>query len=141
MKRWFYILLGGLGMSLVVGAIVAMIWVTPLSSLNAVRALVCEVLMLVVGSVLSVVGFIYGRNAGELDISKYMKTPRRDHGVDGAEIRFACPVCHKGYRGSPLLAGKSFTCRDCRQVFEVSTSNQLPGTTERRLLPAPGLRF
>ena len=141
MKRWFYILLGGLGLSLAAGSVVAMIWFKPISSSNAILMLICECALILVGIALGAVGFINGRLAGEIDISAYMKAPRRDYGVDGSEVDFRCPACGKPYRASPLLVGKPFTCRDCRNVFEVSQSNgggKLPEPTERRLLPAPG---
>jgi hypothetical protein len=149
MKRWFYILLGGLGMSLTSGAIVAMIWLQAPGNTNPARVLICEGVLLVAGIAMGVMGFINGRNAGELDINGYMKAPRRDYGVDGHEIGFYCPACKKGYRASPLLAGKQFTCRDCQKVFSVTPSDKMPdnsgeatgetpGPVERRMLPAPG---
>jgi hypothetical protein len=140
MKRWFYILLGGLGLSLAAGSVVAMIWFKPISSSNAILLLICECALILVGAALGTVGFINGRLAGEIDISAYMKAPRREYGVDGGEVDFRCPACGKPYRASPLLAGKPFTCRDCRTVFEVSPTGavaNLPKPIERRLLPSP----
>jgi hypothetical protein len=142
MKRWFYILLGGLGLSLAAGAVVAMVWFKPIGTNNAIILLISEVVLILLGVFLGTIGLINGRNAGELNISAYMKSPRRDYDVNGGEIHFRCPACQKPYRASPLLAGKSFTCRGCQKVFNVSPSNELPdelpGPMERRLLPAPG---
>jgi hypothetical protein len=135
MRRWFYILLGGLGMSLAGGSVAGLIWLQPPGQSNAIRMVILEAVLIVGGIGMAIVGFVNGRNAGELDIKKYTV---RDHGVGGGEIHFACPACGKGYHASPLLAGKKFTCRDCRQVFEVSQSKGLSGPLERRLLPAPG---
>jgi hypothetical protein len=141
MRRWFFILMGAVGVCLTAGAVVGMVYVQPLSQLNATRALIVEIIGLILGVVLGIAGFVNGRNAGELDISTYMKARRRDHHVSGSEISFACPACGKRYRGSPLLAGKPFTCRDCQQVFSATpsdaSSTEPPGPMQRRLLPHP----
>ena len=138
MKRWFYILIGALGVSLFMGAVAAYLWYQPLGQSNITRTAILEIAGVVLGAILAVIGFINGRNAGELDISSYMRTPRKDYGVNGGEISFACPVCKKGYRASPLLIGKPFTCRDCKKSFKVSPLAQLPDTAERRLMRAAG---
>ena len=134
MRRWFFILLGGLGLSLVGGSVAGLLWLQPPGQSNALRMIILEAVLIVAGMTLAIIGFVNGRNAGELDVKNY---PRRDYGVGGSEINFGCPACGKMFRGSPLLAGKKFTCRDCRQVFEVSESKRLNGPVQRRLLPAP----
>ena len=124
MKRWFYILLGGLGMGLMAAAVFVLCASSDLPpAISSTAFHIAEYIAVVVGLVMGVVGFIYGREAGELDIRQALKAGRRDHGVAGKEIDFECPICHKGYRASPMLAGKPFTCRECREVFDVPLSS------------------
>jgi hypothetical protein len=119
MRRWVYILMGGLGAGLVVMA-GFMFWLSQsIEPRFATAIMIISSIAVVVGLFLCVIGFVQGKRAGELDISAYTRTPRRDYGVAGAEIDFACPVCHKPYRASPLLAGKPFKCRECRESFDV----------------------
>jgi hypothetical protein len=119
MRRWWFILLGGFGAGLSAWA-AFMLWLAPVVPPRlTVPLMVGEIISIVLGLILCIVGFVQGRRAGEMDITQYTKTPRRDYGVAGAELDFQCPLCKKGYRASPLLAGKPFTCRDCREVFDV----------------------
>jgi hypothetical protein len=139
MKRWFYILLGGFGVCLALTSLFFICfpandlppsYVTPVS--------VCEYLFVPAGLLLGWMGFVNGRDAGEYNVADYIRSSRkRDHHVSGKEINFQCPVCHKGYRASPLLLGRAFTCRDCQQQFEVTEGKSaLPPVNERRLLEA-----
>jgi hypothetical protein len=139
MKRWFYILLGGLGVGLALAS-AFMLWLSPsLPPPYPTPVLICEYLFIAVGLGLGWMGFVNGKRAGEFDIADYIKSGRRrDHHVSGTEIRFECPMCHKGYRASPLLAGRGFTCRECQQMFTVTASQDFPQVNERRLLPEPG---
>ncbi len=125
MRRWMFILLGALGAGLA-GWAAFWLWLSPTVEPRFATLLnIFAVAGIIVGSSLCAIGFIQGKRAGELDISAYTRTPRRNHGVAGAEIDFECPICHKGYRASPLLAGKSFKCRDCREIFSVSARRSL----------------
>ena len=119
MRRWVFILLGGFGAGLVVLA-GFMIWLSQtMEPRFANRIWIGSSVAIVAGLTLCVIGFVQGRQAGELDISSYAKAPRRDYHVAGSEIGFECPICHKTYRASPLLAGKPFKCRECRESFDV----------------------
>ena len=136
MKRWLYILLGGLGVGLALASMF-LLWQSffiPPAYQSLVA--VCEYLAIPLGLGLGVLGFVNGKRAGEYNIAAYIKASRkRDHHVSGSEIDFTCPVCHKVYRASPLLAGKPFKCRDCQQAFDVPRESVFPPINERRLLP------
>jgi hypothetical protein len=119
MRRWVYILLGGFGAGLVVLA-GFMMWLSQsIEPRFYTRIMILSWAAIAIGLTLCVIGFVQGKRAGELDISSYAKAPRRDYHVAGDEIDFACPVCHKAYRASPLLAGKPFKCRECKESFDV----------------------
>ena len=119
MRRWVYILLGGFGAGLVVLA-GFMLWLSQtIEPRFATAIMIGSSVAIALGLTLCLIGFVQGRRAGELDISAYTKAPRRDYGVAGTEIDFECPICHKSYRASPLLAGKPFKCRECRESFDV----------------------
>ena len=127
MRRWVFILLGGFGAGLVVLA-GFMLWLSQtMEPRFATRILVGAIVAIVVGLVLCVIGFVQGKRAGELDITAYTRMKRRDYGVEGAEINFECPICHKSYRASPLLAGKPFKCRECQESFDVPRGIALNG--------------
>jgi hypothetical protein len=139
MKRWFYILLGGLGVCLSLVA-AFLLWQSPwIPPGDQVLVTVLEYAAIPVGIGLACLGWINGKRAGEFDIAAYVKSSRkRDHHVSGSEIDFECPVCHKGYRASPLLEGRPFTCRECQQVFNVSEKSDRPRPEDdMRLLPGP----
>jgi hypothetical protein len=139
MKRWFYILLGGLGVGMALGSIFLILQAQFIWPAYQTLATVLEYVSIPVGLVLGWMGLIYGKQAGEFDIAAYIKSSRkRDHHVSGSEIEFACPMCHKIYRASPLLAGKPFICRDCREVFDVTEKSGEPDVHEMRLLPGTG---
>jgi hypothetical protein len=139
MKRWFYILLGGLGICLALASMF-LLWQSQfIPPAYQVRVEICEYISVPLGLLLGYLGFVNGKRAGEFDVAAYIKASRkRDHHVSGTEIEFSCPVCHKGYRASPLLAGRPFTCRDCQEVFEVPRDSGFTQMNERRLLPEPG---
>jgi len=142
MKRWFYIFLGGLGFGLALACGFMIWWAPQLPPPYNLWLTICEYVFIPLGVVLGVMGFINGREAGEFNIAEYKRSSRkRDHHVSGTEIEFACPICHKIYRASPLLAGKPFNCRDCREVFEVPGSSPPPpppsSVNQQRLLPEP----
>lgn len=119
MRRWTFILMGGLGAGLVVLAVLGM-WLTSIIEGRYVNAVViASWIMLPIGIVLCVVGFVQGKRAGELDISAYTRARPRDYHVAGHEIEFVCPSCRKTYRASPLLGGKPFICRECQITFNV----------------------
>jgi hypothetical protein len=139
MKRWFYILLGGLGVGLALASMF-LIWQSQFvpPSYQTLVAVV-EYVSVPLGLGLGCMGLINGRRAGEFDIAAYNRASRkRDHHVSGAEIEFECPMCHKGYRASPLLAGKPFTCRECREVFDVPKTSSSNTRHQRALLPGTG---
>jgi hypothetical protein len=139
MKRWFYILLGGLGVCISLAS-AFLLWQSQFIP-PAYQAVVTifEYVSIPLGIGLACLGWINGKRAGEFDIAAYVKSARqRDHHVSGSEIDFECPVCHKAYRASPLLVGRPFTCRDCREVFNVSEKSVQPPVHEMRLLPEPG---
>jgi hypothetical protein len=119
MRRWVYILMGAFGAGLVVLAGFMLWLMQSIEPRYGPAITIISPIVIVVGLTLCVIGFVQGRRAGELDISAYAKTPRRDYGVAGTEIDFVCPICHKPYRASPLLAGKPFKCRECRESFDV----------------------
>jgi hypothetical protein len=139
MKRWFYILLGGLGVAVSLASLF-LIWQSPfIPPAYQVLVTVIEYVSIPLGLGLGFMGLINGRRAGEFDIGAYNRSSRkRDHHVSGSEIEFECPVCHKGYRASPLLAGKPFTCRDCREGFDVPRNSSFTSGPQHRLLPGPG---
>jgi predicted RNA-binding Zn-ribbon protein involved in translation (DUF1610 family) len=132
MKRWFYILLGAVGIMLAIWSAFMFFdppWVPPAYERWLV---VAEIVLGILGVILGWVGFLNGRKAGEFDIGQYVRSSRkRDHHVAGMEIEFSCPACHKIYRASPLLAGKPFSCRECGGTFVVnSNAPALPGPTQ-----------
>jgi hypothetical protein len=91
-----------------------------------------EIILVVAGIALALIGLYGGRGAGEFDPAILVKSSaRRDHHVDGTEIDFRCPTCQKVYRASPMLAGRPFMCRECNGKFEV------PVVSNIRALPAP----
>jgi hypothetical protein len=114
-----FILMGGLGAGLVALAGLAMWLSTIIEGRYASAIAIAGWVILPIGLVLCVLGFVQGRRAGELDISAYTRTPRRDYHVAGQEIEFICPSCRKTYRASPLLGGKPFICRECQVTFNV----------------------
>ena len=138
MKRWFYILMGGLGICLALAS-AFMLCQPPFVTLGYQKIVtISEFVSIPLGIAMAWIGLVNGRSAGEFDIGAYNRASRkRDHHVAGTEIDFSCPVCHKGYRASPLLAGKPFTCRECNQVFDVPKKSQPPQVDPSHLLPAP----
>jgi hypothetical protein len=131
MKRWFFILLGGLGLGLSLWSGFMLCLGGPVILGFAAYMLPAEIGLMALGVVLAVVGFYSGRSVGEYSYKSY--SHRRHQPRGGAEIQFRCPSCQKVYRGSPMLAGKPFMCRDCGGRFEV------PTVSEIFALPAPAV--
>jgi ribosomal protein L37AE/L43A len=126
MKRWFYILLGGFGIMLTLWALFTIMYTPAVPPAFTQWVLPIQIGLAILGLILGWVGFLNGRDAGEFDVGKYVRSARkRDHNVNGTEIDFACPACQKTYRASPLLAGKPFSCRECGGTFIVQL--QAPG--------------
>jgi len=68
MKRWFYILLGGLGMGLALASLF-LLWQSQfIPPAYQVRVQVCEFISVPLGLLLGYLGFVNGRRAGEFDI-------------------------------------------------------------------------
>jgi hypothetical protein len=130
MKRWFFILLGAFGIMLIMWSVFTFLYTPSIPVAYSQWVLPAQVTLIVLGLILGWIGFWNGKRAGEFDVGKYVKSARkRDHRVNGVEIDFACPACHKSYRASPLLAGKPFSCRDCGGTFIVQPG--LPELTSK----------
>ena len=51
---------------------------------------------------------------------------------EGPEIAYVCPFCGEAYQVSKELAGKTITCRNCREPGRVDADKQKPKRTARR---------
>ena len=52
----------------------------------------------------------------------------------GPEIPFVCPFCNEGYPVSEELAGKTISCRNCREPSRVGAKKISPPVTNRQNL-------
>ena len=51
---------------------------------------------------------------------------------EGPEIAYICPFCGETYQVSKELAGKTITCRNCREPGRVDADKQKPKRATRR---------
>ncbi len=85
MKRWFYILLGGIGVGMALGSLF-LIWQAQfIWPAYQTLATILEYVLIPVGLGLGWMGLIYGRQAGEFDIAAYVKSSRSRQPAAGGQ--------------------------------------------------------
>ncbi len=131
MRQWFFILTGGLGFALMVGAVATIALQVPTTAPPATAPpptlAVAEGTAVAGGAILGAVGYAGVRRSGRRPTAAWQAEVTEALGdltPDVAEIAFDCPTCSRVYRAAAACVGQTFACRTCGAVFAVPAAGR-----------------